>query len=117
MPAGTTGGSPKQEPRAKRRRLLEEEQPLHRLKNENERSSDAERDGQASVESLKWECDCVAVLATKMCFVEWKGLEECQRLHAVHGLELLNRYRAAMKRYVLSHLMRYSLLTVSTQGL
>jgi hypothetical protein len=117
--AGTTGGSLKQEPPAKRRRLSEEEQPLHRLKNENVRSSDTERDGQNSMESLKWECECVVALATEMCRVREKGREECQRMLTVHGLELLNRYRdrTAMQRYVPSHLIRYSLLTVSTQGL
>jgi hypothetical protein len=117
--AGMTEGSLEQEPPAKRRRLSEEdlEQPLHRLKNENVRSSDAEEDGQASVESLKWKCQRVVELATEMCFVEEKGREECQRLQTVHGLELLNRYRTAMQRYVPSQLTRYSLLTVSTQGL
>jgi hypothetical protein len=115
--AGTTGGSLEQEPPAKRRRLSEEEQLLHRLKNENVRSSEAEEDGQAFMESLKWECRCVVALATEVCRVKEKGREECQRLQEVHGLELLNRYRTAMQRYVPTHLTRYSLLTVSTQGL
>jgi hypothetical protein len=115
--AGTTGGSLEQEPPAKRRRLSEEEQLLHRLKNENVRSSEAEEDGQALMESLKWECKCVVALATEVCRVKEKGREECQRLQEVHGLELLNRYRTAMQRYVPTHLTRYSLLTVSTQGL
>jgi hypothetical protein len=119
--AGTTGGSLSQGAPTKWRRLSEEEQPLykarHKVKNENVRSSDAERDFQASVpvESFKWECECVVALATEMCRVKWKGREECQRLHEVHALELLNRYRTAMQRYVPSYLTRYSLLTVSTQ--
>jgi hypothetical protein len=114
--AGTAGGSLRQEPPAKCRRLSEEEQPLHRVKTEKVRSSDAERDGQALVEPLKWECKCVVALATEMCRVKWKGREESQRLHVVHGLELLSRYRTAMhQRYVPSHLTRSSLLTVSTQ--
>ncbi|KAF8495550.1 hypothetical protein F5888DRAFT_1635594 [Russula emetica] len=98
--AGTTGGSLKQEPPAKRRRLSEEEQPLHGLKNENVRSPDTERDGQDSMESLKWECERVVALATEMCRVREKGHEECQRMLTVHGLELLNRYRdrTAMQR-------------------
>jgi len=104
--AGTTGESLKQGPLAKRRRLSEEEPPLHRVKNENVRSSDAEGDVQASVEPLEWECKCVVALATEICHVEWKGREECQRLHEVHGLELLNRYRTAMQRYVPSHSTR-----------
>lgn len=125
--AGTTGGSPnspKQEPPAKRRRLSKEEQPLHRLNNENnsEKSSDAVRDGQASAESLEWESKCVVALATEVCRVNGKGRKECQGLHEVHALKLLNRYRAEMRqpeRYVHSYLRRYSLLTVSThwQGL
>ena len=117
LPAGTTEGRLEQEPPAKRRRLLEEEQPLHRPKNENVRSSDAERDGQSSVESLKWECECVVALATEVCRVEGtrKGREECRRLHEVHGTELLNRFRTEMQRYVPSQLTRCSLLTVSTQ--
>lgn len=81
------------------------------------RSSDAERDGQALVESLKWECECVVPLATEMCCVKGKERKECERLHGVHGLELLNLYRIEMQRYVPSHLTRYSLLTVSTQEL
>lgn len=117
LPAGTTGGCQEEEPPAKRRRLSEEEQPLHRLKNENVRSSDAERDHQASVGSLEWECECVVELATEVCRVEENGREECKKLHEEHGLELLNRYRTEMQRYVPTHLTRYSLLTVSTQGL
>lgn len=57
--AGMTGRGLEQEPTAKRRRLSEEEQTLHRPKNDNVGSSDAERDGQASMESLKWECDAL----------------------------------------------------------
>ena len=115
--AGMAGGNPKQEPPAKRRRLSEEEQPLDGLKNENVRSSDAEEDGQASVESLKWECNCVVALATEVCRVNENGREECQRLLEVHVLELLNRYRTAMQRYVPSNLKRCLFLTASTQGL
>lgn len=111
------GGSPKQEPPVKRRRFSEEEQPLHELKNEHVRPSDAEEDGQASAEFLKWECNCIVALATEVCRVNENGRKECQRLLEVHVLELLNRYRTAMQRYVPSNLTRYSFLTASTQSL
>jgi hypothetical protein len=67
------------------------------------RPSDTERDGQALVESLKWEGECVVALATEICGAKGKGREECQRLFAIHGLELLTRYRKAMQRYVPTH--------------
>jgi hypothetical protein len=115
--AGTTEGSLKQEPPAKWIRLSKEEQPLHRLKNENARLPDGERDGQASLESLEWERECIVELATDVCCVKEEGREECRRFHAAHVPELLNRYRTAMQQYVPSHLTRYSLLTMSTQRL
>jgi len=64
--ARTTGRSLKQEPPARAEKTF-----IGRtaLKNENVRPSDTERDGQASMEFLKWECKCIVALATEVCAV------------------------------------------------
>lgn len=108
LQAGVTGGGLEQEPPVKRRRLSEKEQPLHKPKNENVSSSDP-GEGQASVESLRWECECVVALATEVCRVEGEEREKCRRLHEVYVPELLNRYRTEMQRYVPPQLTIFTL--------
>ena len=61
-------------------------------------SADAVKEGQASVEPLKWESEYVGILATGVCRVKDGGRKECQIFCTLHGRELLKQYKNAIQR-------------------